>query len=154
MGERSRKASLLEKVDYGFVVENREDGTAQVMLPRRKACQTDDWSKDICDQLDKGHLILRALNPIQALKGTKVEIRFVTQSLSKSIFIVYILPILSLIVGAILGGTLNPFGDQDLSAVFGSAVLFIICLGLMLGIYIKNWRQKSSNMPKITKILK
>ena len=138
----------MEEVDIGVVIETSPDGSAQVMVPRREGCRT--WTKNICDQMDKDNVILRVQNPVKATKGRTVEVRFVTPPMGKSMFTIYILPILALIIGALGGMSLNPIGNENLSAVIGAFVLFIFSLGLIFGLNKKKWGLKGTNRPSIT----
>jgi positive regulator of sigma E activity len=153
MQESTMQNSVAEEVDYGVVVESSPDGTAQVMVPRREGCRTDAWRKNICDQLDQDNVILRTLNPVKASKGRMVEVSFTTPHLGKSMFVIYILPILALVLGAAIGSAWNPFGGQDISAVVGAVVLTGACLGLIFGLSRRQWGRKGLNMPTITNIL-
>jgi len=116
-------------------------------------CRSDAWAKNICDQFDRDKVTLRVLNPVQAAEGNLVEVRFQTPPVGKSMIVVYLLPILALILGAVLGAAWNPLNNQDLSAVAGAVIVFICCLGLILGINRKNLGERGGNMPSITKIL-
>ena len=70
----------------------------------------------------------------------------------KSIFLIYILPILTLVLGAAIGSVWYPFGEQDVSAVVGAAVLTGACLVLIFGLSRRQWGRKGFNMPTITNI--
>ncbi len=153
MNKETRQNNLLKIVDYGFVVETQPEGFAQVRLPRREGCRTEALSKNICHQLDKESMILRVQNPLKAVKGNKVEVEFIDPGLGKSIFIIYFLPILSLIIGAILGNAFNPLANHNLSAVLGAILFLAICLGLVFGLNRRKWQQAGRNAPRITNIL-
>jgi sigma-E factor negative regulatory protein RseC len=153
MKAQKNSGNFFKEVDYGFVVEDKPEGFAQVRLPRREVCRTNMRVKNICDQFDEDSMILRAQNPVKAIKGNKVEVRFTNPDLGKSVFIVYLFPILSMIIGAVLGNILNPLGDQNLSAVLGAVLLLVICLALNFGINRSKWQQTGPNAPRITNIL-
>jgi len=154
MKKESRQNASFQESDYGMVVENNPDGSVQVRLPRREVCLKDARSKGICDQFDDNNMVLRVFNPVNAQQGDRVVVRYVSKPLAKSLFIVYLTPILALILGAIIGTTWNPFGNQNVSAVIGAIILLVICLGLIFGLHKRNIQEKGLDMPTITQILK
>ncbi len=154
MKKESRQNTGFQESDYGMVVENNPDGSVQVRLPRREVCLKDARSKGICDQFDDNNMVLRVFNPVNAQKEDRVVVRYMAKPLAKSLFIVYLLPILALILGAIIGTTWNPFGNQNVSAVIGAIILLVICLGLIFSLHKRKIQEKGLDMPTITQILK
>ena len=148
-GDLQQKAKI-QNTDCGIVVGSSQEGYAQVMLPRREGCRYDAWSKSICDQLDQDNMILKAHNPLKATEGNMVEVKFETPGMGKSMFVVYILPILALIIGAALGNGLDPFGNQNASAAIGALVFLALGLWLVFSI---SRKQKGAGFPTITNIL-
>ncbi len=153
MDEQFQNKNQQEAIDCGVVVQKNPDDTAQVMLPRREGCRGDLWSKNICHQIDQDSMILKTDNPLKAREGDRVEVRFMVPEKGKSMFMVYILPILILIVGAGIGNVWDPFGNQNLSAVVGAFVLLILSLLLIFRLNRRKWGPEGSHLPKITSIL-
>lgn len=98
---------------------------------------------------------VETINTAGAGIGDRVVIGFQTSSLLKISFLVYIFPILSMIIGAIIGQKIALFYSLDesfLSAIFGFlffffAFLFIKTKGSKLA-------KKNEYRPKIIKIIK
>ncbi|MCF8105297.1 MAG: SoxR reducing system RseC family protein [Desulfohalobiaceae bacterium] len=150
MKDDLQQNKTLGQIDCGIVVGSSQEGFAQVMLPRREGCRYDAWSKSICHQLDQDNMVLKAHNPLKAKEGNMVELKFETPGMGRSMFIVYILPILALIIGAGLGNGLDPFGNQNVSAAIGALVFLVLGLWLVFSI---TRRQKGAGFPTITNIL-
>jgi len=67
-------------------------------------------------------------------------------------FVISILPILALVLGAALGSAWNPFGEH-ISAAVGAVALTGACLGLIFELRRRQWGRKGLNMPTIRNIL-
>ena len=98
-------------------------------------------------------MVFKAENSLKAREGDRVEVKFAVPGKGKALFMVYILPILALIIGAGIGNAWNPFGNQNLSAVLGALILLILSLFLIFRLNRSKWGPKGSNMPRITSIL-
>jgi positive regulator of sigma E activity len=98
-------------------------------------------------------MLIEALNKVGANAGQEVEIRMNLESPQKAVAILYLIPLFFLILGAILGNTLDPLGHQDASAV-------VFCLGFLVLSYIgisSYSRRKSArepeDLPTVTRII-
>ena len=54
-------------------------------------------------------------------------------------FVISILPILGLVLGAALGSAWNPYGEQDISAAVEAVALAGACLGLIFELSRRQW---------------
>ena len=144
--------SLYQSVEHGEVIALMPDNKARVKIPRRSTCQGCSH-RSFCDPFGSEHMVVEALNSVQARNGQRVEVSFGREKQSKAIFILYIIPLVALILGAAAGNALDPFNNQDAS----SAVLSILCVALaFVGIRIYSTKRSESHpdqQPVITSIL-
>ena len=83
------------------VVEKIENGFAWVRAQRKSACGTC-TNKAHCSSIDGGkHMMVKVNNVLNAQKGDSVEFHLNSAYLLKCTFIIYIVPVLGLITGAI-----------------------------------------------------
>jgi sigma-E factor negative regulatory protein RseC len=102
----------------------------------------------LCSMLGKRYMRLEAENPLGAKTGQEVMVSIPTESELKAAFIVFIIPTISLFVGAILGYYLNLLGNQNFSSLF-FLTLFVVLSFLGIRQYSKRYPFK----PVITEIL-
>ena len=107
--------SLYPESETGEVIKILPDGKARIKIPKRSNCQGC-GHKGFCDPFGSEHMVLETENSLQAKKGQLVRVQFAPQSQGKAIAVLYLIPLLALILGAVAGNALNPFGNQDLSA--------------------------------------
>jgi len=131
------------------------DGWAMVVTERDDACSNCE-SAQFCHSLaDCSRMETRVLNQADAKIGDRVTISLSSKSVFKSAMILYILPTLSLISGAIVGSGLHRYlsiGETGAAILLGFA-------GLMLGFIIAGLISKrqtagSKLTPVITRIIK
>ena len=85
------------------IVTKLESTTTWVTTTRTSACETC-AAKSACRTLGGGkEMEVEALNPVGAKMGDRVVIGFETSALVKISFLIYIVPIISMILGAIIG---------------------------------------------------
>ena len=143
-----------------MLVKNIEEGEVIKLLPRHKAkvkikrhsqcigCQ----HKGFCDPFGKEFMIVEARNTIGAKVGQRVEVKFPSYNKTKAMFILYIIPLFSLILGAILGNFLNPINNKDLSSAIFS-ILFVILSFVGIKFYTNLLSKKNpSSEPQIINI--
>jgi sigma-E factor negative regulatory protein RseC len=135
------------------VIKSIEGLVATVSVPKKSACEG--CSLGICKPEDQT-MEIEALNHVNARVGQKVKLVMKTYTYLKGSIIVYGIPALALIIGAILGKEVfsNYFRETDpdiLSAVFGFGAFVISFL------FIKLWggrmREKMESKPVIEEIL-
>ena len=89
------------KHEEGIVLEVLE-GQARVKIPKSSSCQGC-CHKGVCDPFGREHMVVVADNSLQAGIGQKVRVGFYTETQLKAILILYMLPLLGLFLGAIIG---------------------------------------------------
>ena len=139
----------------GRVNSVSKDGWAIVITERDDACSNCE-SAQFCHSLaDCSRLETRVLNRANAGVGDRVIISLSSMSVFKSALILYILPTVSLVSGAVGGAGLK---EQLGIGETGAAILFGFA-GLILGFTIAGWISKrqtagSKLTPVITRIIK
>ena len=139
----------------GRVSRIENDGWAIVVTERSDACSNCE-SAQFCHALaDCSRLETRVLNQAGAEVGDTVSISLNSKTVLKSAMILYILPSVSFLLGAVGGAGLHKqlgIGDTGAAIVFGFAGLF---LGFAIARLISK-RQTTSRklIPVITRIIK
>ena len=128
---------------------------AWVKTIRSEACAHCE-AKGHCNVIGNGEEVeVETLNPAGAGIGDRVVITFETGSFLKANFLLYVLPILMMIAGALVGQRLAPAMGLEASAaaVIGGFLLFILTMVFV--------RQRANRLarneayrPKITRILR
>jgi len=132
-----------------------KDGWALVVTERDDACSNCE-SAQFCHSLaDCSRMETRVINRTNARVGDQVIISLGTGSVFKCAMILYILPTLSLVIGAIGGVELHRYlgiGETGAAILFGFAGLF---LGFTIARFISNHPKAGNKLiPVITRILK
>lgn len=125
---------------------------ARVDIPRKSACEG--CTVDICKP-DEQSMVIEALNPVKARVGQKVKVVFKPYAYTKESFIVYGIPALAIIGGALIGRLLSDYFkeiDTDLlSALFGFGAFAIALFAVKL--WSKRAEKKVEYKPVIEEIL-
>jgi len=141
-------------IEEGIVTKIESD-TAWVTTTKTGACESCS-AKSSCTALGGGkEMEVKAINNAGARIGQQVVISFETSPLLKATFLLYVIPILFLLVGAFIGDKMGPYFKIDasiLSAItgflfLGVAMFFVIFTGNRLA-------QKDEYRPKIVRIIK
>jgi sigma-E factor negative regulatory protein RseC len=107
---------------------------ARVVVARKSSC-CESCEKDVCDIPDDG-IETEAINEAGAKTGQKVKIVMKSYTFIKGAILLYVLPVFSLISGAILGKMYLPAyfveTDSDLLAALAGFVFFIISLLIII----------------------
>lgn len=127
----------------GIVIEVKGD-IARVKVARHGECKN-------CGSCPGDQsIILNVLNPINATEGQHVIFKVKEENMLKAAFIVYILPLIGIFLGAAAGGWISSqlnFSRQ-LFQIFGGAVALILSI-----IYIKHYEKTSRKNIKILPII-
>ncbi len=92
-------------IEHG-IIERIEDEWAWVKTTRTSACANCDH-KDHCQMVEgSDHMIVKARNAVKAHVGDEVELYLDPRVRFKSIFMVYVLPIIGLMTGAFMAEAL------------------------------------------------
>lgn len=114
------------KREFALVVETYDNNIAKVQLQRGASC-------DGCSICSSGKpIVLRALNNINASKGDNVIIE--VEELKRGInFFVYIVPLICLIVGYVIGDYFSKLiSTENLGPIFSFLLFFIyIIFGIL-----------------------
>ena len=139
----------------GLVKRVSRDGWAMVVTERDDACSNCE-SAQFCHSLaDCSRIETRVLNRANAGAGDRVVISLSAKSVFKSAMILYILPTVSLLLGAIGGSGLHKqlgIGETGAAILFGFAGLI---LGFTIaGLISKRQTADSKLTPVITRVIK
>jgi len=130
------------------------EGIAWVTTTRSEACEAC-AARDSCHSLGGGkEMEVEALNPVHARIGDRVVIFFHTASLLKASFLIYVLPIVGMMVGAVIGQRIAlEYGwpESAISALaafaaFGAVFALVRAAGNRMA-------QKSAYRPKIIRVV-
>lgn len=137
----------MDKQQEGIVLEVVGD-MAKVKTSRHNDCEN-------CGACPgNSAMVLDALNPIEAKPGQRVAIEIQEINMLKAAFIVYILPLIAVFIGVLLGGFLaQKVGNESLwFQVAGGIVAFVLSV-----VYIKYFdsaaRSNVKMQPVIVRIL-
>lgn len=136
------------------IIKSIDGMTAKVVISRKSSC-CESCTKDSCDVPEDG-IETEAINAAGAQVGQRVKIVMSTFTYFKGTFLVYIIPIVALITGAILGATYLPLfikgTDPDQLAALGGFALFFISF-LLIKILLKNMDKKIEYKSVIEKVI-
>lgn len=137
------------------IVTKTESTTAWVTTTKTAACESC-AAKTSCSALGGAtEMEVKVINTAGAKIGERVVISFETSPLLKATFLLYVIPVLFLLVGAFVGEKMSLYFHASasiLSAVagflfFGLAILFVIFKGNRLA-------KRDEYCPKIIRIIK
>jgi len=145
---------MIEEV--GTVVELKSKMIAVVMCTKSSLCENCATNGNCALGDDDNTRLIEVHNLLGAEVGEQVRIATTTKSFLQSSFLLYIVPLIALVIGAIAGllvGEKIPTGlDPNLlSAIFGVFFMSGSFVILRVGSSVLN---KESYMPKIIEILK
>jgi sigma-E factor negative regulatory protein RseC len=139
--------------EEGVVIESGE-AMARVQMPRSSYCQTCHRSGTICDPFGADRMIVEAQNQSGARKGDVVQVEFLPIKVGKGAAVAYVTPLLALLVGAILGNVLDPFGSNDLSAAVFALALLVVSVAALYAVRRKLAGGRGSEQARIVRILR
>ena len=125
---------------------------ALVMTTKSSACEACS-SRDACEMMGGGNQVeIKAINTADARLGDRVVISIKPSSLFKLTFLLYILPIIMLLIGAILGENMASSMDPSvLSAMLGFVFFFASLIGIVF--ITRRLEKKKVYQPEIIRIL-
>jgi sigma-E factor negative regulatory protein RseC len=141
--------------EEGLIASIDDKGWAEVVIQRRDACG-DCGGAAHCSIIFTGcsKMFVKALNRVGANKGDRVVIDLATGNVIQSAAILFVIPLLGLIFGAIIGSTLVPgwpFKGNDASMLFAFLGL---ALGLLVTVLISRHLSKKKQFTSvITRVL-
>ncbi len=136
------------------IVKSIEGSTARVMISREGSpCES--CAQDACSIPEKG-IETEAVNIAGAKAGQKVNVAMTSYTYYKGALLIYVLPVVALIGGAILGNMYLPayihVNDPDVLAVIGGFSAFIISL-LAVKIIMSKLNKKTAYQSVIVSIV-
>ena len=138
------------------VVTKVDSSTAWVKCTKSAACESCK-AKGFCDTVggSDDDVEVEAINAAKAKVDDRVTISFETSSLLKVSFLVYMVPVLLLILGVVIGDKIAPIFNYDRS-IFSMLVglLFLLAAFFFVKTKGKDLAKKDAYKPKIIRILK
>ena len=139
------------------IVTKVYSSTAWVKCTKSAACETCS-AKGFCHTMgggDDDDVEVEAINAARAKVNDRVTISFETSSLLKVSFLVYMVPVLFLILGVVIGDKIAPIFNYDQS-IFSMLVgfLFLVAAFFFVKAKGKDLAKKDAYKPKIIRILK
>lgn len=129
---------------------------AVVAVSRRSSCGSCPGSS-LCETMGDGETVVEADNPVEAGVGETVKVVFRSSSYLKGTLLLYGLPSLMLIAGAVLGKVyltgIFPAAGPDVMSAVGGFGLFAVTF-LVLKLLSKPFEDKTEYIPVIEEILK
>ena len=140
-----------ERIELGEIL-SVADRTAQVKLKRNTQCSSCSCA-GFCNPFGKEWMVVTADNALGAAAGQKVRVTYRVEGEVKASFILYIIPVLALLLGALIGTFFDPFNHTDLSAV-AVGLSFVVISFLLIKTYAA-WKygRKRSYRPSISEVL-
>jgi len=140
------------RIEEGVVTELLNNNYANVKIPKKTSCGLCDH-KGFCNPFGKDHMVIAADNKLKAIVGQKVRIEVRAADEGKAITILYVIPLITMFIGALIGNALNLFENKDASAAFFS-FLFLVITFLAIRYYSRTKYEKNiSYKPIIIEIL-
>ncbi len=110
----------------------------------------------VCKMMGSGEAIMEALNQVNARVGDTVRVSFKSYTYLKGTVLLYGIPSLMLIIGAVVGkeyaGLILPGKDPDIVSAVCSFGLFAVSF-LVLRFWSKRYETKKEYMPIVEEIL-
>lgn len=132
--------------EEGIVIETYGE-FAKVEAKRSISCEGC-ASKDMCKPGSGNSMIVEVLNPLNAKIGKRVSFEIGRDVLLKSSFILYLMPVIFIVIGAWIGGeaaSYFPSSNKEALSAISAAVFFIISILLLILLnrhFAKNARYK------------
>ena len=137
--------------EEGLIASIDDKGWAEVVTQRRDACGGCHAGHYCTAFAGSSKMLIKAANRIGAGEGDLVSIDLVSGSIIRISAILYIIPVLGLIFGAVLGSALDP-GWFDATTLF---TLVGLAMGLFVTVLIsRHLSKKEEFTPVITGIIK
>ncbi len=139
-----------ERKELGEVL-SIEGRTARVKMKRSSRCASCSCA-GLCSPFGKEWMVVTAENPAGATAGQMVYITYRVEGEAKASFILYIVPVLALLLGASLGAFIGFFDNADLSAVAVGLAFVLISFGLIRAYAARKYGRDPSYHPVIAEV--
>ena len=138
--------------EIGEVLHLLPGQQAKVKIPKHSTCQGC-AHRSFCDPFGTEHMVVQADNPIAARSGQQVELSFHPEKQLKAITILYVIPLVALVLGAVLGNGLALFGSPDASAALLSLTCVILAFAAIRWFTRRQEMTDNRQQPRITRIV-
>ena len=137
--------------EQGLIAGIDEKGWAEVVTQRRDACGGCGAEHCCTAFVGSSKMLIKAVNRVGAVEGDLVSIDLASGGVIQTAAILYVIPVLGLIFGAVLGSALAP-GWPEATPLF---TLVGLAMGFLVTALIsKHYSEKGKYTPVITGILK
>lgn len=143
---------LNQKIEIGEVISVLPSGDVKVKIKRHAQCAGCSHS-GLCNPFGRDFMVVTAKNRQGAKIGDNVEVGFSIVNRKKAMVILYILPLLFFIVGAILGFYLDPLNNEDVSSSVGGIVLLVISFAIIYLYHKLLVKEQPTLIPTIIRII-
>lgn len=125
-----------------------KDKKAKVEIERSKSCR----GCGFCSLNPGGMMVTEVEDPIGVKVGDRVKVEIPDRDFLKAAFVLYLLPISGLIIGALIGSKFNP-QKTGILGIIGGVIGFILSF-VFIHYYDRKIGRQKSFRHRITKILK
>jgi sigma-E factor negative regulatory protein RseC len=142
--------------ELGTIVELKSKAVAAVICKKSTLCENC-ASVGLCQMGDDSRsMLVEALNPLGAQVGDRVRLVTSTRSFLQSSFILYIVPLIALIIGAVAGQQIGLSGMVGIDPNLLAALIGTACLvGSFLFIrFVSRAIPRETYMPRIIEIIR
>lgn len=141
--------------EQGFIASVDEKGWAEVVTPKRDACGGCGAGHCCTAFAGSSKMLIKAVNRVEAREGDLVSIDLAAGGVIQNAAILYVIPVLGLIFGAVAGSALDtewPFKEIDATMLF---TFLGLALGFLVTVLIsRHLSKKTQYTPIITRIIK
>jgi sigma-E factor negative regulatory protein RseC len=137
------------------IVETVEDGWVWVKTQRKSAC-SHCGHKDHCHTIEGGdRMLVKAKNLAGAHKGDEVELYLNTKTQLKCVFMVYMVPVIGLLVGAFSGNSLSTLvGLSRNMGIFLFSVVGLAIAFVLMRLFSNRMETKNALILRVTRVVK
>lgn len=140
--------------EEGIVVETYGE-FAKVEAKRSASCEGC-ASKDTCKPNSNTSMIIEVINPINARVGDMICFEVEAGVLLKSTFVIYLMPVIFLLIGAWAGGEISKiyplFKKGETLSVISGSLFFLISIFILISLN-RYFSKSKKYKPKIKEIL-
>ena len=126
------------------VVLEVKDKKAKIEIKRSKSCR----GCGLCSLNPSGMMVTEVEDPIGVKVGDRVQVEIPDKDFLKAVFILYLVPVIGLITGALIGSKFNPR-----MSIFGGFIGLALSF-VFVHYYDRKMGRRKSPYSRITKILK
>ncbi len=126
------------------IVLEVKDKKAKVKIERSKSCR----GCGLCSLNPGGMMVTEVEDPIGVKVGNRVQVEIPDKDFLKAAFILYLVPVIGLITGALIGSKFNPH-----MSIFGGFIGLVLSF-VFVHYYDRKMGRRKRFYSRITKVLK